>query len=122
MPVSLKIGGLRTMSAGLNAAIERGAKRGADLIADLARQLAPYDEEADHTHLNESIEVQPGPGSGTYTVVAGVDLPDDRAIFNEYGTENMAAAPYLTPAMEAIDIELEIRRELQALLGRTRVR
>lgn len=120
MTVSVKIGGLRTLSNDLNEALDRGAKNGAELVADLERQLAPYDETASHKHLNESIEVQRGPGSGTWIVVAGVGLPDERAIHQEYGTQYMPAQPYVHPAMEAIDLELEMKREVQKLISRAR--
>lgn len=108
--------GMDAIRRGLPGAIERGVVRGAELIADLARQLAPYDAEASHKHLNESIEVQPGERPTERKVVAGVGLPDARAAYQEYGTTDQPAQPYMTPAAEQIDVEAEVADEVRRLV------
>jgi HK97 gp10 family phage protein len=113
--MALKKTKLTRFRKGLSQAIDRGVERSAGYVADLASQLAPYDSEAEHKHLNESIKVQGTKGSRKRTVVAGVGLPDARAIHQEFGTDVSAAQPYLTPAAEAIDVRAEIRKEIAAL-------
>lgn len=112
--------GLEAIRNGLPEAIEIGIDRGANYIADLARQLAPYDASATHKHLNESIEVQDGPHALARRVVAGVGLPDARAVYQEYGTSIMAAQPYMTPAKEQIDVQAEVNSEVQKLIRSAR--
>jgi HK97 gp10 family phage protein len=119
--VALKKSGLQRFRREISGAIDQGVETAAGYVADLASQLAPYDEDANHKHLNESIEVQGVKGSRKRKVVAGVGLPDIRAIAQEYGTEGMEAQPYLTPAVEAIDVKKEIRRAIQTLAKRSRI-
>jgi HK97 gp10 family phage protein len=114
--MALKKAGLTRIRRELRGAMDRGVERAAGYVADLASQLAPYDPNANHKHLNESIEVQGAKGSTRRKVVAGVGLPDARAIYNEYGTEHMAAAPYMTPAADAIDVTAEVKVEIQKLI------
>jgi HK97 gp10 family phage protein len=114
--MALKKTGLQRFRREIRGAVSRGTARAAGYVADLASQLAPYDEDANHTHLNESIEVRGAPGSLTFQVVAGVGLPDQRAPAQEYGTVDSPAQPYLTPAAEAIDVKVEVAKEIKALL------
>jgi HK97 gp10 family phage protein len=118
--MALKKRGLQTFQRGLPKALDRGVERAAGYVADLASQLAPYDATAQHKHLNESIVVRGDKGSGRRRVVAGDGLPDARAIFQEYGTDVSEAQPYLTPAIEAIDVRREIKKEVQALARKVR--
>src|SRR5262245_42678593 len=113
MSVALNLSGLRTMSEGTNEAINRGVARAAHLMAELAAQLAPVDTGA----LRDSIHAEPGDGVNQWRVVAGVSY----AVWVEYGNQYSPAQPFLTPAMRAIDVDLEIKRELQALIARSRV-
>jgi HK97 gp10 family phage protein len=113
--MALKKTKLERFRRGISAAVDRGVETAAGYVADLERQLAPYDADADHKHLNESIEVQGQKGSRKRKVVAGVGLPDARAIHNEYGTEHMGAAPFAGPAAAAIDVGLEVRKEIEKL-------
>lgn len=112
MTVSVKLAGLRTLSAQTNEAINRGVARAAHLTADLAKQLAPVDT----GKLRDSIHVEQGAGPADWEVVAGVEY----AQWVEYGTAVSPAQPFLTPAMEAIDVELEIKRELQRIISSIR--
>lgn len=115
--MALKKAKLTAFRRNVSGAIDRGVERAANYVADLASQLAPYDATANHKHLNESIEVQGSPGSHRRKVVAGVDLPDARAIYQEYGTPIMEAQPYLTPAAQQIDVKAEVRKEIRKLLS-----
>lgn len=117
--MALKKAGLIAFRREIAGAVDRGVETGAGYIADLASQLAPYDASANHKHLNESIVVRGAKGSRKRQVVAGDGLPDIRAIVQEYGSVDQPAQPYLTPAAEAIDIKLEVKKEIQALVRRS---
>lgn len=115
--MSVNTAGIRAIRAGLPGAVEAGVDRGAHMIADLERQLAPFDPTADHRHLNESIEVQAGDhGPTSRTVVAGVGLPDIRAIAMEWGNDIVDAQPYAGPAAAQIDVQQEIAAEVSKLI------
>jgi HK97 gp10 family phage protein len=114
MTVRVNLSGLRTISEALNEAISRGSGRAAHMIADLAAQLAPEKTGA----LKRSIHVEPGASPSEWSVVTDVPY----AAFVEYGTADSEAQPFLTPAAEQIDVELEIRREIQRALSETRRR
>jgi len=101
--VDLNLSRLRRVLRGTPAAIDRGAKAYAEAVKELASQLAPYDAESDEDHLRDSGEVLPGEREGTYRVEFGRNLPDKRAIYQEFGTSTMSAQPYLTPALRNID-------------------
>lgn len=113
--MALKTTGLKRFRKEIKGAVDRGVANAAEMVADLERQLAPYDEEADHKHLNESIEVRGQPGSLKRQVVAGVGLPDARSRHNEYGTEYVPPTPFAGPAAAAIDVGLEVRKEIGKL-------
>lgn len=112
--------GLQTFRREVSGAMDRGVEVAAGYIADLASQLAPYDPTAQHKHLNESIVVRGAKGSRKRTVVAGDGLPDARAVYQEFGTADSPAQPYLTPAAEAIDVRREVKREVNALIRKLR--
>lgn len=111
--VQLDLSGFRRLAAGEAAAIDRGVKRAAEFVADLAQQLAPEQTGA----LKASVRVRPGPEPGVYLVTfGGGDTGVDYATFVEYGTHASPAQPYLTPALREIDVAKEIAEELKALL------
>ena len=116
--MALKKNGLTQLRREIRNATDRGVETAAGYIADLASQLAPYDAEADHKHLNESIVVRGTPGSMKRQVVAGDGLPDERAPAQEFGTVDQPAQPYLTPAAEAIDVAQEVAAEISKLIRR----
>jgi HK97 gp10 family phage protein len=117
--MALKKTGLTRFRGEIAGAIDEGVEVAAQYIADLAAQLAPYDAGATHKHLNQSIEVQGVKGSRKRKVVAGVGLPDIRAVAQEYGTDDQPAQPYLTPAAEAIDVKQEVKKAIQRLAKRS---
>lgn len=104
--------GMDAIRRGLPDAIGRGTERGAQLIADLAAQLAPKDT----GDLSRDIKVMPGDTPTSRKVVAGANLPDARAPFQEFGTIDQPAQPYMTPAAEQIDVEAEIADEVRRLV------
>jgi HK97 gp10 family phage protein len=114
--MALKKTGLTRVRREIASAMDRGVETAAGYVADLASQLAPYDPEANHKHLNESIVVRGTPGSRKRQVVAGDGFPDIRAIVQEYGSVDQPAQPYLTPAAEAIDVKLEVKKEIAKLV------
>lgn len=78
--------------ASLKPAVGRGVHRGASMVADLAKQLAPVDTGA----LRASIQVEPPqPGPERVAVTAGRGLPDPRAVVNEYGSSVINFPPRL---------------------------
>lgn len=87
-------------------AIKEGTKEGllvaGNHIVDLASQLAPEDsgelKKSGRAVMEEDAVV----------VSFGNDLPDDRAIAQEYGTIYMPAQPYLGPAIKEINIVEEV--------------
>jgi hypothetical protein len=95
--------------------IKEGMREGLVLagehIVDLASQFAPVDEgllkDSGESHLV---------GDDAIDISFGNDLPDDRAIAQEYGTVYMPPQPYLAPAIKAIniaeDMATAIRRRL----------
>jgi HK97 gp10 family phage protein len=117
--VALKKHGLQRFRREIKSAVDRGVETAAGYVADLASQLAPYDGAASHKHLNESIEVRGAVGSGKRQVVAGVGLPDIRAVAQEYGTALSPAQPYMTPAAEAIDVSAEVAKAIEKLARST---
>jgi len=76
-------------------------------LHDLARQLAP---EKSGQLKNSGKVVMTGPFS--VEVSFGNDLPDDRAIAQEYGTAFMPAQPYLSVAIKHIDFTFHIIKKL----------
>lgn len=84
-------------------------------IGDLAQDLAPRDT----GDLAASKRVRE---DGDSVIVSfGEGLPDIRAIAQEYGTSKMAAQPYLTPAVEAIDKLFRAKERLNALIAKHRI-
>jgi HK97 gp10 family phage protein len=119
MPVKSR---LRELAARIDEPIEAGVERAANMVADVARQIAPYDAtNTNGPHLNESIEVQDGDKPTERRVVAGVGLPDERGPAQEYGTIYMDPQPYLRPAQKQIDVQKEVKAEIQAWIKQFRV-
>lgn len=107
---------LQVLRRGAAAAIDRGVDRAADYGVELADQLAPEDEGDMKATIRKEGEV----GSRKrQIVVGGISGPNkfvDYAEHVEYGTDESPAQPFMHPAADAIDVELEVERELQALI------
>lgn len=104
---------LSAIRAGLQQAIDQGIHAAAEMVGDLAQQLAPVDTGA----LRESKIVEPVT-PGHWRVSFGRGLPDIRAVAQEFGTRSQPAQPYLTPAAAQIDVDLEVGKAVAALIGR----
>lgn len=111
--VELSLARLRRVLTGSPGAIDRGAKAYAEVVKELASQLAPYGDtdEPGYVHLRDSGAVEPGDRPGTYKVV----FHSDHAAFVEFGTHKMAAQPYLTPATQRVEPLPFFARELAEL-------
>lgn len=99
MPITFDNSGFLKVRANIRNNFPEALLQGAKDIVDLASQLAPKDTEA----LSQSGKAELT-GNRTVQITFGEDLPDDRAIAQEYGTSVMPAQPYLTPAMNQIDL------------------
>lgn len=95
----------------LQAAIREGLVEGllqaGEHIVTLASELAP--EDSGELKLSGKSQLI---GDGV-EVSFGNDLPDDRALAQEYGTIYMPAQPYLGPAVAAIDILEEVAKAVR---------
>jgi len=81
----------------IDRAIQNMLQRVGQAIADDAQRFAPVDTGA----LRAGIHVE-GPTNNTVYVVASRDVPGDDPkvpVYVEMGTRNMAAQPYLRPAL-----------------------
>ena len=97
--------------ARLAAAQSRGVARAAGMVLDLAQQLCPVDTGA----LRASGRVEPeGPAPVVRVVFGGGRVGYAR--FIEFGTARSAAQPFLTPAARAIDVRLEVAKEVSDYL------
>lgn len=111
MPLQMdKLGRVRS---GVDAAIDRGVRRAAGYVLDLAQQLCPVAS----GDLKASGRVDPpGDGVGKYRVVfGGAKAPYAR--FVEYGTYASPAQPFLLPAAREIKASIEVDAELKKLVG-----
>jgi HK97 gp10 family phage protein len=106
--VRLNLSKLRRVIQGEQAAIDRGARKVADRVAELAEQLAPFDT----GELRDSIHVEEGDRPGMYQVVASAPY----AVFVEYGTHKMPAQPFFTPALRRVDALAIIGQEIRELI------
>jgi hypothetical protein len=114
MPLKSNLAKIRR---GLKPAHARANRRSAELIVDVAQQLAPYDNSPEREpgpHLKDTIKVASDEGEVRQVVTAGEGLNDPRAVVNEYGgtSINFPAQPYMTPAAEAIKPAVEVKKEL----------
>jgi hypothetical protein len=97
-------------------AIVQGLVNAAEMVKELASQLAPIDE----GDLADSGEVEVV-GSEDVLVSFGNGLPDLRAIAQEFGWEQdgetYPAQPYLIPAVNQIDVTKEVLEEYKRIVG-----
>jgi len=79
-------------------------------VVDLASQLAPEDSgelklSGRAVLIGDAVDIS-----------FGNDLPDDRALAQEYGTIFMPAQPYLGPTLKEIDIVEEVAKAVRRRL------
>lgn len=113
MPITIQMDRLWNIANKIEDAIDAGVNNAADMVVDLAKQLAPVDTSL----LQESIQKENLSNiKGRAIISAGEGCPDQRAPAQEFGTIFQPAQPYLIPAAKEIDIKLEIMKEVQRLL------
>lgn len=87
---------LDKFSAKIESGAQKGIAKGAMLIADRAKALAPYDTGELYRSINSKAE----------GMSAEVGTNVEYAMYQEFGTYKMAAHPYLIPAMEESEAEV----------------
>lgn len=103
-----------TIRKGLDPATARGIYRAAGYVRDVHRQIAPVDE----GDWRDSAELVPDQPALTVEVQAG-GARAPHGIIVEYGdpsNPNYPAQPTLGPAAKAIKPEIEVAKELRALI------
>jgi len=110
MPITFNNDGIVRLKAQIKQSMLPALVRGAQDVRNTAAQLAPVGD-GRGGHLNESGRVAIV-SNHAVTITFGEGLPDERAIAQEYGTVFMPAQPYLTPALNEVDILFHVRQEL----------
>lgn len=99
MPIKFDNSGIINLRAQIKSGMVDALEQGANDVVQLASELAPEDTGA----LKQSGKTRIV-NKHTVQITFGEDLPDARAIAQEYGTHIMPAQPYLTPALRAVDV------------------
>lgn len=100
-----------TLLNGIKEGMAEGLLIAGNYVVDLASQLAPEDS-GDLKRSGKAVLI----GDDSVDVSFGNDLPDDRAIAQEYGTIFMPAQPYLGPALREINITEEVAKSVRRRL------
>lgn len=90
------------------AAMAEGIYEAAKKIREQAAEDAPVDTGA----LQRSGEIRSAEGG--FMVMFGRDLPDARAVFQEFGTVNHPAQPYLYPAARKVPVVRIVQKTIQS--------
>jgi hypothetical protein len=110
MPVSFDNKGFIRVKAQIKSGLLPALVRGAEDVKETATQLAPVgDGRGGHLNTTGKVIVV---NNHTVNITFGEGLPDERAIAQEYGTVFMSAQPYLTPALNEVDVLHYVREEL----------
>jgi hypothetical protein len=96
----------------IHTALKYGMFRAGIKIRDLAYDLAPKDTWALASSGNVTFE-----SDTEIKITFGQYLPDDRAVFQEFGTVHHPPHSYLAPAVAAIDIVQEVKTSLDDVLS-----
>lgn len=107
MPVRADISNFIAFQQRVDKVVTQGLYKAGKDLHDLARQLAP--EESGQLKNSGRVKLT---GPFSVEVSFGNELPDDRAVAQEYGTMYMPAQPYLTVAIKHIDFTFHIVKEL----------
>lgn len=105
----------RKIASQLDPEMDEAMHETADDVADLAQQLAP--ERTGDLKGSKQVYKE----GDSWHASFGRDLPDARAIYQEFGTDVMEAQPYLTPAFRAIDPLLRAKARIAALIARNKL-
>lgn len=106
---------LRLIASEIDGEMDAAMQETAEDVADLAQQLAP--EETGALKGSKAVYKEGDAWHASF----GRDLPDGRAIYQEFGTDVMAAQPYMTPAFRNIDKLFRAKARIAALLQRHRL-
>ncbi len=110
MPVTFDNKGFIRVRAQIKQGLLPALVRGAEDIRDTAAQLAPVGPgRGGHLNTTGNVIIV---NNHTVNITFGEGLPDERAIAQEYGTVYMPAQPYLTPALNQVDVLHYVRIEL----------
>jgi len=107
MPITFDNSGFIRVKVHILSDVPGALLQGAKDIVDLASQLAPEDT----GDLKRSGRIEQK-SKNVIEISFGNDLPDERAIAQEYGTSVMPAQPYLTPALREVDILFHVKKAL----------
>jgi len=100
-----------------NVAVDTGALKSS--ISAITADGSDYDANtAVAQGLNPAAQIAPAPVPSS-DLEAFVVAPMEYAAYVEYGTIHMAAQPFLTPALEAIDPDLPLQKWLETWEGWT---
>lgn len=94
--MSVKVTGFKfdQLSARMRQNIAEELNSGANSAVSLAKQLAPVDTGFMRTNITQTVNASPE------KLRAEIESGADYSVFVEYGTVNMAAQPFFTPAFE----------------------
>jgi len=97
---------IRAISRALEGALNDGLKETADDILDLAQQLCPV-KSGDLKASGHTV-----PLGNVWQVI----FDADHAAFVEFGTQNQAAQPFLSPAVESVDPTFRTVSRIRAII------
>jgi HK97 gp10 family phage protein len=100
MSVTVNLDGLHRIERELPQKIADELNDAASAMADLARQLAPVKTGFMHDHISQKEEASAAHLRST------VESEADYSLYVEYGTVNMDAQPFFTPAFESAKRQL----------------
>lgn len=110
MPVTFDNKGFIRIRAQIKQNLLPALIKGAEDIKDTAAQLAPVgDGRGGHLNTTGRVIVV---NNHTVNITFGEGLPDIRAIAQEYGTIYMSAQPYITPALNSVDVLHYVREAI----------
>lgn len=114
--------GLDVFLNGLSDAVDRGVDETADVLVQFEITLCPVIDEdgPGHTHLYETIRKEGEAGSGRRDVIAGDPARGvEHAPHVNYGTERMAARPFVEPAAKQIDAGSLVAKQIAILASKS---
>jgi HK97 gp10 family phage protein len=109
--IILEIDRLVKIERTIDSALSDGLLKAAEHVKELASQLAPKD-----TGVLSNSGAVAITAPRVVEVSFGNNLPDSRAIVQEFGSVFMPAQPYLIPAVRAIDIDVEVAQLIKKRL------
>jgi HK97 gp10 family phage protein len=96
------------LQAGLSAAVRRVLTEAGEKGVDVAQANARVDTGAMRDSVRYDI-VDVSPMQSSLIISAGNNLPDARALYNELGTSNLPAQPFVRPGADAAIAEIQAK-------------